>query len=141
MPTAPTLALRLLLVAGDDAATLADALSGDPAAAHDVRRIRPADALREAAEHGADAVVLDLAGGSPEGFALLSRLASEIPEAALLALVGPDEETVAADALRQGVDEILAKGPQLAFAPHAVRYAVDRHSCARRCARSRWSTS
>lgn len=86
------------------------------------------DALEVLAERSFDVVLLDLQLPDGSGLALVDRVVTACPEAPIVVLTGRQDEAMAFDAVRHGVQDYLLKGditPSLL--KRSIRYAIERH--------------
>src|SRR6202140_2300879 len=88
--------------------------------------------MREAeirlADHGVDIVLLDL--GLPDGHGLdtVRRAHAVAPDIPMIVLTGLDDETLAAEAMKEGAQDYLIKGQiENRALPRALRHAIERH--------------
>jgi signal transduction histidine kinase/DNA-binding response OmpR family regulator len=85
------------------------------------------DGLRHLKDNGCDIVLLDLSLPDGTGIDMVTRLQSAVPQTPIVVLTGLDDDQIALDAMRAGVQDFLIKGsfdgPMLA---RALRYAIER---------------
>jgi two-component system sensor kinase FixL len=92
---------------------------------------RLADAIEAVGRGGVDVVVLDLTLPDSTGLQGVSRLQAVAPSMPIVVLTGLQDESVALQSLRQGVQDYLVKGrSDGGLAPRALRYAVERRRVA-----------
>ncbi|MCE9614216.1 MAG: response regulator [Lentisphaerae bacterium] len=74
-----------------------------------------------------DAILLDLHLPDSQGLDTLRRLAQETPRTPIIVLTGLNDESVAAQALREGAQDYLLKGElETRLLLRAIRYAMER---------------
>ncbi len=85
------------------------------------------EALRRLAEKTFDVVLLDLTLPDSTGLATCEKVRAAAPHTPVVVLTGADDEQVALQAMRQGIQDYLVKG-QISGGPlgRAIRYAVER---------------
>src|SRR6202162_4965391 len=90
--------------------------------------LRMRDAETHLAKGGVDIVLLDL--GLPDGHGLdtVRRAHAAAPEVPLIVLTGLDDESLAAEAMKEGAQNYLIKGQiENRALPRALRHAIERH--------------
>jgi len=124
-------ALQVLLVEDNagDARLLREMFSKEKADSFELTHLlRMSDAVLHLAKGGVDIALLDL--GLPDAHGLDSvRRAHEVaPNVPVIVLTGLDDETLAAEAMKEGAQDYLIKGQIESRAlPRALRHAVERH--------------
>jgi len=91
------------------------------------------DAETYLAEHPVDIVLLDLGLPDARGLETVRRARRGAPHAALVVLTGLDDESLAAQSLREGAQDYLVKQPDHIYGGlhgllRALRYAVERQA-------------
>jgi diguanylate cyclase (GGDEF)-like protein/PAS domain S-box-containing protein len=94
-----------------------------------VERMR--DAEKYLAEHLVDIVLLDLGLPDARGLEAVRRARAAAPRSALVVLTGLDDESLAAQTLKEGAQDYLVKGQHATYGNsggllRALRYAVER---------------
>jgi signal transduction histidine kinase len=90
--------------------------------------LRMNDAVIHLAKGGVDIVLLDM--GLPDGHGLdtVRRAHAAAPGVPLIVLTGLDDETLAAEAMKEGAQDYLIKGQiENRALPRALRHAIERH--------------
>ena len=89
------------------------------------------EAIRRVAERTFDVVLLDLTLPDSAGLDTCARMCRAAPHVPIIVLTGVDDEMVALEAIRQGVEDYLVKGQIYAgTVGRAIRYAVERRQAA-----------
>jgi DNA-binding response OmpR family regulator len=109
-----------------DARVIRELLS-ETGAEFEIRHVvRLADAIAAVTEVGPAIVLLDLSLPDAEGLDCVRRMRTVAPASAIVVLTGRTDETIAVEALREGVEDYLGKGQVDAQAlRRAIRYAVE----------------
>jgi signal transduction histidine kinase len=122
--------LKILLVedSPSDAALLQEALSCDGGNRFEVAHAERLEEGLEQLRRGAfDVLLLDLSLPDSSGRDTFLRARAQSPDLPIVVMTGVDDETVALDALRQGIQDYLTKSPgYLRRVCRAVRYAIER---------------
>jgi signal transduction histidine kinase len=90
--------------------------------------LRMSEAVIHLAKGGVDIVLLDM--GLPDGHGLdtVRRAHAAAPGVPLIVLTGLDDESLAADAMKEGAQDYLIKGQiENRALPRALRHAIERH--------------
>jgi signal transduction histidine kinase len=90
--------------------------------------LRMSDAVIHLAKGGVDIVLLDM--GLPDGHGLdtVRRAHAAAPSVPLIVLTGLDDESLAAEAMKEGAQDYLIKGQiENRALPRALRHAIERH--------------
>ena len=90
--------------------------------------LRMSEAVIHLAKGGVDIILLDM--GLPDGHGLdtVRRAHAAAPEVPLIVLTGLDDETLAAEAMKEGAQDYLIKGQiENRALPRALRHAIERH--------------
>jgi PAS domain S-box-containing protein len=122
--------VRVLLVedSPSDAQLLCESLGAYPLQEFTIERAEWLDeALRLLTRKSFDVVLLDLTLPDSTGLATCEKVRAAAPHTPVVVLTGADDEQVALQAMRQGIQDYLVKG-QLSGGPlgRAVHYAVER---------------
>jgi len=121
--------IRVLLVedSPSDAQLLCELLQDYAAQRFVVTRAHRLDeAIRLAAEQTFDVVFLDLTLPDSVGLETCTRMRRAVPHVPIVVLTGVDDETMALEALRTGVEDYLVKGQvQGGTVGRAARYAIE----------------
>ncbi len=125
------MSLRVLMLEDDPSyALLVQAHLCDPPVEGEfavVHAERLADALRLLGEHDIDVILADLGLPDSQGIETFQKLRAEAPKVPAIVLTGLDDESLGAQALREGAQDYLVKreldGNLL---PRALRYAIER---------------
>ncbi len=122
--------IRVLLVedSPSDARLLCEFLQDYPPQKFAIEAVeRLEEAIRLVAEKVFDVVLLDLTLPDSTGLDTCTRMRRAAPRVPIVVLTGVDDETMALEALRQGVEDYLVKGQiQGGMVGRAMRYAVER---------------
>ncbi len=112
-----------------DARLLREMFSKEKAGSFELTHfLRMADALSHLAKNAVDIVLLDL--GLPDGHGLdtVRRAHAVAPHVPVIVLTGLDDETLAAEAIKEGAQDYLIKGQiENRALPRVLRYAIERH--------------
>jgi PAS domain S-box-containing protein len=86
------------------------------------------EAIRLVAERTFDVVLLDLTLPDSTGLGTCTRMRRAAPHVPIVVLTGVDDETIALEAMRQGVEDYLVKGQIIhgGTIGRTIRYAVER---------------
>src|ERR1700676_5655656 len=90
--------------------------------------LRMSEAVLHLAKGGVDIVLLDM--GLPDGHGLdtVRRAHAAAPGVPLIVLTGLDDETLAAEAMKEGAQDYLIKGQiENRALPRVLRHAIERH--------------
>jgi signal transduction histidine kinase len=124
-------ALKVLLVEDNagDARLLREMFSKEKAGAFELTHLlRMSEAVIHLAKGGVDIVLLDM--GLPDGHGLntVQRAHAAAPDVPLIVLTGLNDETLAAEAMKEGAQDYLIKGQiENRALPRALRHAIERH--------------
>lgn len=121
--------IRILLVEDNpaDARMIRELLkeAGVSSAITHVTRLR--DAVAGIANGDISVILLDLSLPDAKGLATVRQMRAAAPNTAIAVLSGQDDEAVALEALREGVEDYLVKGQiDSRLLMRAVRYAIER---------------
>ena len=90
--------------------------------------VRLDDGLEYLAQRKVDVVLLDLNLPDSEGLETLRSVKSNAPHVPVVVLTGIDDESIAAQAVREGAEDFLVKGQfDSNLLVRAIRYAIARH--------------
>ena len=90
--------------------------------------VRLKDGLQYLAQGNIDVVLVDLNLPDSEGLETLRSVRSNAPHVPVVVLTGVDDESVAAQAVREGAEDFLVKGDfDSNSLVRAIRYAIARH--------------
>src|ERR1700732_4905537 len=123
--------LQVLLVedSAGDVLLLREMFRKEPPGSFELTHVeRMSDALSELAKGGIDIVLLDL--GLPDGHGLdtLRRAQVVAPGVPMIVLTGLEDETLAAEAMKEGAQDYLIKGQiENRALPRVLRHAIERH--------------
>lgn len=129
MSAAPQATIRVLLVEDNLAdARLIRELLNESGTAWEVTPVeRLCDGITHVNRSGADVILLDLSLPDTQGLETVRRMRAAAPRTALAVLSGQNDEAVALQALREGVEDYLIKGQfDAPLLVRAVRYAIER---------------
>ena len=90
--------------------------------------LRMGEAVLHLAKGGVDIILLDM--GLPDGHGLdtVRRVHAAAPAVPLIVLTGLDDESLAAEAMKEGAQDYLIKGQiENRALPRALRHAIERH--------------
>jgi signal transduction histidine kinase len=124
-------ALQILLVEDNagDARLLREMFSKEQPDSFELTHFfRMSEAIEHLAREVVDIVLLDL--GLPDGHGLetVQRVHAVAPAVPLIVLTGLDDETLAAEAMKEGAQDYLIKGQiENRALPRALRHAIERH--------------
>ena len=122
--------IEVLLVedSPSDAQLLCELLQDYPPQRFAIERAeRLEEALGLLAERAFDVVLLDLTLPDSAGLETCTRMRRAAPHVPVVVLTGVDDETIALEAMRQGVEDYLVKGQiHGGTVGRAIRYAVER---------------
>jgi signal transduction histidine kinase len=124
-------ALQVLLVEDNagDVRLLHEMFSKEKADSFELTHfLRMSDAVIHLAKGGVDIVLLDM--GLPDGHGLdtVRRAHAAAPGVPLIVLTGLDDESLAAEAMKEGAQDYLIKGQiENRALPRALRHAIERH--------------
>ncbi len=124
-------ALQILLVEDNagDARLLREMFSKErPDSFELTHLLRMGEALEHLEKGGVDIVLLDM--GLPDGYGLdtVRRARRAAPDVPVIVLTGLDDEALAAEAMKEGVQDYLIKGQiENRALPRALRHAIERH--------------
>ncbi len=123
--------IRVLLVedSPSDAQLLRELLEDYPPQKFAIEHAeRLEEAMRRVAEKAFDVVLLDLTLPDSTGLDTCGRMRRAAPRVPIVVLTGVDDETMALEAMRQGVEDYLVKGQIIhgSTIGRTVRYAVER---------------
>jgi len=123
--------VRVLLVedSPSDAQLLCEFLQEYPPQRFEIERAeRLEEAIQLVAERTFDVVLLDLTLPDSAGLDTCARMRRAVPHVPIVVLTGVDDETVALEAMRQGVEDYLVKGQIIhgGMIGRTIRYAVER---------------
>ncbi len=122
--------IRVLLVedSPSDARLLCELLQDYPPQKFAIEHVERLDeAIRLAAGRAFDVVLLDLTLPDSTGLDTCARMRRAAPHVPIVVLTGVDDETMALEAMRQGVEDYLVKGQiHGGTLGRAIRYAVER---------------
>lgn len=122
--------VRVLLVedSPSDARLLCEALQNYPLQQFEIERAERVDeALALLAQRPFDVVLLDLNLPDSRGLETCARLSRAAGRASIIILTGADDEAIAAEAMRLGVQDYLVKGQaQGSVVGRTIRYTVER---------------
>jgi len=123
-----TAAAPLRIVVADDQASVREGLVLLLGALPDIEVVASAadgqQALDQVAEHGPDAILLDLHMPVLDGIETTRRLTSEHPDVAVVVLTTYLDDTSVLDALRAGARSYLTKDADRTEIAHALRAAA-----------------
>ena len=128
--------INVLLVEDNpsDAQLLCELLQGYPPQRFAIEHAeRLEEAVKLVAERTFDVVLLDLTLPDSAGLDTCARMRRAAPHVPIVVLTGVDDETVALEAMQQGVEDYLVKGEIIhgGTIGRATRYAVERRRSAR----------
>jgi signal transduction histidine kinase len=93
---------------------------------------RMQDAQAHLVTTGADIVLLDLGLPDGQGIDVVRRARSAAPEVPLIVVTGLDDESLVAQAMKEGAQDYLVKGQiENRALPRALRHAIERHAMLR----------
>jgi DNA-binding NarL/FixJ family response regulator len=122
--------IRVLLVedSPSDAQLLCELLQDYAPQEFALERVeRLEEAIRRVTEKAFDVVLLDLTLPDSTGLDTCARMRRAAPHVPIVVLTGVDDETMALEAMRQGVEDYLVKGQTHGgMVGRAIRYAVER---------------
>jgi signal transduction histidine kinase len=124
-------ALQVLLVEDNagDARLLREMFSKEKAGSFELTHLlRMSEAVDHLAKGGVDIILLDM--GLPDGHGLdtVRRAHAAAPSVPLIVLTGLDDETLAAEAMKEGAQDYLIKGQiENRALPRVLRHAIERH--------------
>lgn len=88
---------------------------------------RLSEAIKRLKEEKFDLILLDLLLPDSQKLETVRRMRDQAPEVPIIALTALDDEKLAIDALREGVQDYLVKGQvELKLLPRFIRYAMER---------------
>jgi PAS domain S-box-containing protein len=123
-------ATRLLLIEDNpgDARLLREMLNEQGAQATSLQHVDCMhDAEQHLATHAVDLILLDLGLGDAQGLEAVRRAHAAAPRVPVVVLTGLDDESVAAQSLREGAQDYLVKGQiETRGLLRAMRYAIER---------------
>ena len=122
-------ALRVLLVEDNpaDGNAIMRALLGSSTSRFEMQVVADLASARPLLKEGAwDAVLLDLSLPDSWGMAALRQVAEALPATPIVVLAYLDERVLEAQALRQGAQDYLVKGSNLADLGRSIRKAIER---------------
>jgi PAS domain S-box-containing protein len=123
-------ATQLLLIEDNpgDARLLREMLSEQRAQATSLKHVECMhDGEQHLATHAVDLILLDLGLGDAQGLEAVRRAHAAAPRVPLVVLTGLDDESVAAQSLREGAQDYLVKGQiETRGLLRALRYAIER---------------
>jgi signal transduction histidine kinase len=124
-------ALRVLLVEDNagDARLLREMFSTEKAGSFELTHLlRMSEAMVHLAKGGVDVVLLDLGLPDAHGLDTVRRAHEVAPDVPLIVLTGLDDESLAAEAMKEGAQDYLIKGQiENRALPRALRHAIERH--------------
>jgi signal transduction histidine kinase len=124
-------ALQVLLVEDNagDARLLREMFSKERADGFELTHLlRMSDAVLHLAKGGVDIALLDLGLPDAHGLDTVRRALEVAPHVPVIVLTGLDDETLAAEAMKEGAQDYLIKGQIESRAlPRALRHAIERH--------------
>jgi len=97
--------IHVLLIEDDpeDARLLRETLVGDESVSLDIQHVGALDpGLERVSKDGVDVVLLDLALPDSQGLDTFIRIDAPAPEVPIVVLAGPEDEALAAQAVREG---------------------------------------
>ena len=95
--------------------------------------LRMSDAEVHLAKGGVDIVLLDMGLPDEHGLDTVRRSLAAAPGVPVIVLTGLDDETLAAEAMKEGAQDYLIKGQiENRALPRALRHAIERHQLDRR---------
>jgi PAS domain S-box-containing protein len=123
--------IEVLLVEDNpsDAELLCEFLQDYPPQKFAIERAeRLEEAIKLAAQRTFDVILLDLTLPDSTGLDTCARMRRAAPQVPIVVLTGVDDETIALEAMRQGIEDYLVKGQILhgSTVGRATRYAVER---------------
>src|ERR1700676_3037896 len=124
-------ALQVLLVEDNagDVRLLREMFSKEKAGTFELTHLlRMSEAVVHLARGGVDIILLDM--GLPDGHGLdtVRRAHTAAPGVPLIVLTGLDDETLAAEAMKEGAQDYLIKGQiENRALPRVLRHAIERH--------------
>src|SRR5450432_4802935 len=90
--------------------------------------LRMSEAVTHLAKGGVDIVLLDMGLPDAHGLDTVRRAHAAAPHVPVIALTGLGDETLAAEAMKEGAQDYLIKGQiENRALPRALRYAIERH--------------
>jgi signal transduction histidine kinase len=123
--------LQVLLVEDNagDARLLREMFSKEKAGSFELTHLlRMTDAVIHLARGGVDIALLDLGLPDAHGLDSMRRAQQVAPNVPVIVLTGLDDETLAAEAMKEGAQDYLIKGQiENRALPRALRHAVERH--------------
>lgn len=122
--------IRVLFVGGfRDAERLGELLDSNGPVPFQITHVDGLDLAAERISGGeADILLLDLGPKDNQGRALVEAARSAAPDLPVVVLSDFEDETLAVESLRQGVQDFLAKGQlNRATLARSLRYAIERH--------------
>ncbi len=123
-------AIRVLLVEDNpgDARLIRELLAEAARAAFSLECVdRLSAGLKRLAEGGIDVILLDLGLPDSQGLDTFATIYDQVQHVPIVVLTGLDDETLAIQAMRAGVQDYLVKGQMDShLLVHAVRYAIER---------------
>src|SRR5580698_3275087 len=95
--------------------------------------LRMSDAEVHLAKGGVDIVLLDMGLPDEQGLETVRRSLAAAPDVPVIVLTGLDDETLAAEAMKEGAQDYLIKGQiENRALPRALRHAIERNQLDRR---------
>ena len=123
--------IRILLVEDNagDARLLGETLRNEPPGYYDLKHCsRMSEAVDLLAKCEIDIVLLDLGLPDAHGLDSVRRAVAADPEVALIVLTGLDDDTLAAQAMKEGAQDYVIKGQMDDLAvSQFLRFAIERH--------------
>jgi signal transduction histidine kinase len=123
-------AVKVLLVedSPSDAALVEESLDSGAGNRFEITRVeRLADGLDQLRRAKFDVLLLDMSLPDSTGRDTFLRARAEAPHVPIVVMTGMDDETIALDALRQGIQDYLIKNPGYGRqTSRAIRYAIER---------------
>jgi signal transduction histidine kinase len=124
-------ALQILLVEDNagDARLLREMFSTEKPGSFELTHLlRMSEAIIHLAKGGVDIVLLDLGLPDAHGLDTVRRAREVAPHVPVIVLTGLDDETLAAEAMKEGAQDYLIKGQiENRALPRALRHAIERH--------------
>ena len=124
-------ALQVLLVEDNagDARLLREMFSKEKAGSFELTHLtRMSEAVAHLARGGVDIVLLDMGLPDGHGIETVRRARAAAPDVAMIVLTGLEDESLAAEAIKEGAQDYLIKGQiENRALPRALRHAIERH--------------
>jgi signal transduction histidine kinase len=126
--TASTVSVLLVEDSPSDAALVEESLNHGDGKRFAITRVeRLADALDQLRQAKFDVLLVDLSLPDSSGRDTFLRAREHAPHVPIVVMTGVDDENIALDALRQGIQDYLVKRPGYGQqALRAIRYAIER---------------